>query len=100
MPGIAEILHKQRIALTRARIAFLLDCNIAPCAYDVGDVNEVVTAKPVESDLGLLALVSVMHGNDSSRGFIDGVDSGRRVGLDYDAQVMIPSMNFEFLVVT
>ena len=66
MPGIAEILHKQRVALTRARIAFLLDCDVAPCAYDVGDVNEVVTAKPVESDLGLLALVSVMHGNDFS----------------------------------
>ena len=74
MPGIAEVLHKQWIALAGTWVAFLLDCDIASRPYNVGNVNEVVATEPVEGDFCLLAFMAVVKGDDGSRGFIGSMD--------------------------
>lgn len=83
LPGFAQVLHEQRVALAGGGEALLLDGHVTSSADDVGHVEEVVALEAVEGDLGLFALVAVVHGDDGARvGVGGGLDGGFAVSAD------------------
>ena len=55
-PGVVQVLHEARIALASLGLAHLLYNEVAACADDYRNIEEVIAAKAVLGDLGLLAL--------------------------------------------
>lgn len=97
VPGRAEVLHEQRVALAGGRLADLLDGYVAACADDVGDVEEVIPAETGEGDFCLFALMTMVKSDNSARGVGAGSDGRGVVRGDGDVVVVVEAVDLEGL---
>lgn len=75
----------------------LLDCEVAACPDDVGEVDEVIAAETVEGYFGLFAFMAVVEGDDGAGGFVGGGEGGCGMGFDGDIEVVVPAVDLEHL---
>ena len=99
MPRCVQLLHEERVSLTRGRFPNLLNGHVAPGADNIAHIDEIISHEAILCNLCLLSFKAIVDRDDCTGSPIWSWKDGCCARLDIDGVIIIEAMDFEGLVV-